>query len=393
MNLLAAFTPFAAALHWAQPLALLALPLALLPLRADRRGSQAQTARGVELLHPDLHGLLQAPLPRRAPRLPALLRAAAVAACIVALAQPQRLGAWIAAAPEGRDIVVLLDTSLTMSLHDLQWDGKPASRLAVAQRVFADFAQARRGDRFALIAFGSHAATLLPPTFDARLAGQMAGLLSVGQLGQNTALGDAIALALRQVQPRRGLHPIVILYSDGGNSNVGSISPADAVALARHLGVRIYCVEVGHTPDPGQPYTVPAYAGPQPDMRLIAQATGGRFYFAASAGAQQAAVRDIGALNPRLHPPPTRRAAQPLYLWPLLLGAALWLLAEALATAVGRRKGRPPGAAHGRPAGAPDSLGDAVGPASTAARVRAPAESARLASREVGARVARRAVE
>ena len=341
MNVVAELSGLFSALHWAQPLALLALPLALLPLRAARRERAAPCAQTPELLHPDLHGLLQAPQQRRRPRLLPLLRAAALAALIVALAQPQRLGAWIAAAPEGRDIVVLLDTSLTMSLHDLQWNGKPASRLAVAQRVFANFAQARTGDRFALIAFGNHAATLLPPTFDARLAGQMAGLLSVGQLGQNTALGDAIALALRQVKPRSGLRPILILYSDGGVSNVGSISPADAVALARHLGVKIYTVEVGQTADPGQPYTVPAYAGPQPDLRLIAQATGGKFYFAAIAGAQQAAVRDIGALNPRLHPPPTRRAAQALFLWPLLLGAALWLLTELLDCGLWRRKGAP----------------------------------------------------
>ena len=361
MNLAAELTGLFAALHWAQPLAFLALPLALLPLLAARRGREPLSAQAPQLLHPDLHGLLQHPRRIRNPRLAPLLRALTLAAFIVALAQPQRLGAWIASAPEGRDIVVLLDTSLTMSLHDLQWNGKPASRLAVAQQVFANFAKERTGDRFALIAFGSHAATLLPPTFDARMAGQMAGLLSVGQLGNDTALGDAIALALRQVQTRRenaqsaegeaerevhapgpgsggGLHPILILYSDGGVSNTGSISPADAVALARHLGVKIYAVEVGQAPDPGQPYTVPAYSGPQPDMRLIAQASGGRFYFAAGPGAQQAAVRDIGALNPRLHPPPTRRAVQPLYVWPLLLGAGLWLLAGLVESGTWRRK-------------------------------------------------------
>ena len=327
MSAWADLTSGLAALQWAQPLALLLLPLAALPLLAARRARQSEAAQAPQLLHPDLHGLLRAPPPRRKPRLTPVLRALALLAFVLALAQPQREGAWIAAAPEGRDIVVLLDTSLTMSLHDLTWAGKPASRLAVAQRVFADFARARQGDRFALVAFGSHAATLLPPTFDDRAAGQMAGLLAVGQLGPDTALGDAIALGLRQVRLQLDLKPILILYTDGGQSNTGAISPADAVALARHLGVRIYTVEVGTTPDPGRPYTVPAYAGPQPDLRLIAEAAGGRFYFAASAGAQQAAVRDIGALNPRLHPPPTRRAVQPLFLWPLLAGAALWLLA------------------------------------------------------------------
>ena len=95
--------------------------------------------------------------------------------------------------------------------------------------------------------------------------------------------------------------------------------------------MRIDTVEVGTEPDPGTTYTVPAYAGPQPDLRLIAEATGGRFFFAASPGAQQAAIDAIGRLNPQVRPPPVRRAAQPLYAWPLLAGVVAWLLATLLA--------------------------------------------------------------
>jgi von Willebrand factor type A domain. len=251
------------AVQWAQPLALSLLPLSVLPLLAARRAHLSEAAPAPQLLHPDLHGLLQASPPHRKPRIAPVLRALALLAFVLALAQPQREGAWIVAAPEGRDIVVLLDTSLTMSLHDLTWAGKPASRLAVAQRVFADFARARQGDRFALVAFGSHAATLLPPTFDARAAGQMAGLLAVGQLGPDTALGRRHRLGCGRCD-RLSLKPILILYTDGGQSNTGSISPADAVALARHMGVRIYTVEVGATPDPGAPTPCPPTLGRSP---------------------------------------------------------------------------------------------------------------------------------
>ncbi len=320
-----------ASVQWAQPLAWLLLPLALLPLLWVRRQPPADAAPA-QLLHPDLFGLLQPLRQRRRPWLPALLRTLALLACIAALAQPQRMGRWIASAPLGRDIVVLLDTSQSMSLRDLQWGDQPASRLRVAQRVFARFVTQREGDRFALVAFGQHAASLLPPTFDARAAGQMADMLDVGQLGDNTALGDGMALALRQVQRRHGLAPILIVYSDGGQSNAGRISPAEAVVLARRLGVRIYTVQVGARADPGQTYTARAYAGPQPDMRLIAEATGGRYYFAAGPGTQEAAVRDIGALTPRLRPPPSQRQWHALYIWPLLLGVGLWWLAMAPGT-------------------------------------------------------------
>ena len=331
-------------LQWGQPMVLFALPLALLALLPlVRRRPPAQPPRSrLALLHPDLQGLATVATPAPAGRIvvPVLLRTVALALWIVALAQPQRPGGWLQPAPLGRDIVVLLDTSLTMSLHDLEWNGRPASRLAVAQQVFAGFARARAGDRFALLTFGKQAATLLPPTFDQQAAGAMGELLSVGALGNDTALGDAIALALRQVRARHGLHPIVILYSDGGQSNAGTISPADAVAMARQVGVRIYTVEVGATPDAGTTYRVPAYAGDQPDMRLIARATGGRFFFAARPGAQRAAIDAIGRLNPRLHPPPRRRAVLPLYAAPLLLGIGLWLLAPLAGGVVARRRPR-----------------------------------------------------
>lgn len=317
--------------EWGQPLAFLLMPLPLLlAWRGLRPASNVEGAGSYQVfLHPNLQGLLRGrqELDKRRHVFRRIAPALALFCFALALAQPQRPGAWIVPPPQGRDIVVLLDTSLTMSIHDLRWNGKPAERLAVVKQVFAHFVDARAGDRFGIIAFGSHAATMLPPTFDRQLAVAMVGRTRVGILGDNTALGDAIGLALRQVQPEGKLKPIIILYSDDGTSNTGQFSPAQAVALARALGVRIFTVQVGDTPASGKPYTVPAYDGPQPDMRAIAEETGGRFFYAASQGAQEAAIRAIGQLTPTLKPPPRQRQAQQLYGWPLGLGALLWLVA------------------------------------------------------------------
>ncbi|HML80815.1 MAG TPA: VWA domain-containing protein, partial [Thiomonas arsenitoxydans] len=65
MSAWADLTSGLAALQWAQPLALLLLPLSALPLLAAR---QSEAAPAPQLLHPDLHGLLRAPPPRRKPR-------------------------------------------------------------------------------------------------------------------------------------------------------------------------------------------------------------------------------------------------------------------------------------------------------------------------------------
>ena len=343
LSFLDAVRDFAQGLQWGMPLAFLLMPLPLLlAWRSWQRAPESDSAAPRQILrHPNLQGLLRgkSDAARRRSVLPHMLQALALACMVVALAQPQRAGAWIVPPPQGRDIVVLLDTSLTMSIHDLRWNGKPAERLAVVKQVFSRFVQARAGDRFGIIAFGSHAATMLPPTFDRQLAAAMVERTRVGMLGDNTALGDAIGLALRQVRPEGRLKPVIVLYSDDGASNTGQISPAEAVALARALGVRIFTVQVGDVPASGRPYDVPAYRGPQPDMRGIAEQTGGRFFYAASAGAQEAAMRAIGRLTPTLKPPPHRRMTEEFYAWPLGLGVLLWFLAQWPWPRMGWRRG------------------------------------------------------
>ena len=318
-------------LRWGHPWAFALLPIAALLawLLVRRSGAALAQAPRLALLHPDLHGLLRAvPPPVSRSSMRRLLPALALACWTLALAEPQRLGAWVQPPRQGRDVVVLLDTSLTMSIDDLRWNGKPAERLAVVKQVFERFVQAREGDRFGIIAFGSHAATLLPPTFDRQLAGAMLERARIGMLGDDTALGDAIGLALRQVRAEGRLKPVLIVYSDNGVSNTGQISPAQAAALAHTLGIRIFTVQVGDTPASGKPYAVPAYHGPQPDLRAIAELTGGQYFYAANGGAQEAAIQAIGRLAPTIQPPAQHRRTQELYVWPLGLGIVLWLLAQ-----------------------------------------------------------------
>ena len=316
-------------LAWSRPWVFALLPLASWIAWQGLRRGQAVDAAGPRLLHPDLHGLLRQDAGRRRPAAASLLAAAAFACWVAALAGPRWLGAWVQSPAQGRDVVVLLDTTLSMTLRDLRWNGRPAQRLAVVKQVFARFVRNSPGDRFGVIAYGAHAATLLPPTFDRQLAVEMLMRAHADLLGDGGCLGDAISLALRQVRTRARLKPVLVVYSDNGASQGGHVSPAQATALARALGVRVFTVQVGGTPADGGSYKVPAFTQPQPDLRSIARLTQGRYFYAADAGAQQRAVAAIARLAPTLRPPPRRRAALPLYAWPLGAGLLLLLLARA----------------------------------------------------------------
>ncbi len=325
-----------AQLSWARPWALALLPLAAgLGWLVSRRGLPEAQPGSMLHLHPDLFGLLREQAPRAPVALPAWLTAGAFACWVLALAQPEVPGPWLRPPAMGRDIVVLLDTTLSMTLDDLRWNGRPAERLAVATQVFAGFVRGSPGDRFGIIAYGARAATLLPPTFDRRLVVRMLARARAGLLGDGGCLGDAMSLALREVQrdgaSRPGgaaLKPLLVVVSDDGWSQGGHVSPAQATALARSLGVRVFTLQVGGRAAEGRPYKVPAFEALQPDMRDIARLTGGEYFHATDPGAQQRAIQAVAAAAPTLRARPSRREEHALYAWPLGCGALLLALAQ-----------------------------------------------------------------
>lgn len=314
----------------AHPLWLLVLPIAWAVLwRAARRQATAGEARhaALTLIHPHLAllpaGQEQSPTGRR---LVLGLEAVAVALLVLALAQPQWLGKPERETPRGRDIMLLLDASDTMSITDFEVGGKKVSRLDVLRALSREFVAAREGDRFGLIAFGDFAATLAPPTFDRDFVAAQLARLRVGAAGGATAIGDAIALALKQVQDKQGLRPALILFSDGDNT-AGDMRLAEALALARQMNVAIYTVVIGSDLfASGRPAGAPTAR--DPDMQTLARLTGGRSYVAGDSATLARVINDIGALEPTVARPPTRRSVEAWYWLPLAAGAALLTLAR-----------------------------------------------------------------
>jgi Ca-activated chloride channel family protein len=323
----------------AHPAWLFLLPLLLAAgWRAARKsaGEDSIGSTGMVLLHPDLSPISdpKGDAKNTAPtssRWHLLLNGSALLLLVLALAQPQRIGDLIPENPEGREIVMLIDTSKTMSIDDFEQDGQRVERLAVLKGVVSRFVAARQGDRFGVIVFGTTAATMVPPSFDRELVTGMIQQVQVGIAGDNTAIGDALGLALKQLRERQALRPALILFSDNTENTAGDITPSEAVALAKHMGVAIYTVQVGSDlfaagRAPAKADSLPA----EPDLQKIATLTGGRFYRADNSGALQAVVADIGKLEQTITRPSTRRVVDEWYWAALLLAACLFSAARLL---------------------------------------------------------------
>ncbi len=312
-----------------QPFWLLALlPVAVWLAFALRRSSEG-LPQAWRLKHP--HLLPAAATEPKLPgaRLPVWLTALGFALIVVGLSQPREVGQWLTPPPEGRDIVLVIDTSQTMSIDDFQRDGKKVERLAVLKEVIGRFIQGRPADRFGIIAFGSTAATLTPPTFDRGYVLAQLQRLQVGMAGDNTALGDALGLALKQLQPNK-LRPALILVSDDAPSNSGDMTPAEALAVARQLGVAIHTVQIGSDLF-AEGRAAVEETDPQPNMADLARTTGGHHYFVHGTADAEQVIRDIGALEKTLARPARHREVQEWYWLPLLLAASLLTAGRLLA--------------------------------------------------------------
>lgn len=186
------------------------------------------------------------------------LRAGALLALAVAAAGPERLRPGAPPLERGLDLVLVLDASQSMQALDARLDGELRTRLDLARQVVARFARQRAesGDRVGLVVFGEQAFTGCPLTRDGALLAAALERIRPGVAGSATALGDALALAVKRVTAARpsgptgggqgapSEAPVVVLLTDG-RSNAGEIPVDVATELARARGVRVHTVGIG----------------------------------------------------------------------------------------------------------------------------------------------------
>ncbi len=251
----------------------------------------------------------------------------------VAAARPQQLGEAIEPPQEGRDLMLALDLSGSMSEPDMELGNHPVDRLTAAKAVLADFLDRRGGDRVGLIVFGRRAYALTPLTRDLTSVRDQLHDAVIGLAGQETAIGDAIGLAVKRLQSQPAEQRVLILLTDGVNT-AGSLDPKKATELARDSGVRIHTVAFGgdgsmsvfgfRLPMPGGGDEIDERA-----LRDIAKQTGGRFFRARDTAQLAGIYAEIGRLEPIRHPGPALRPRIERYPWPLAAACALALLAFA----------------------------------------------------------------
>jgi Ca-activated chloride channel family protein len=251
-------------------------------------------------------------------------RTALLALCwlllVGAAVRPQWLGPPQATPSSGRRVMLAVDVSGSMAARDM---ADNTSRLRAVQQVAGDFIAGRNGDQVGLILFGTRPYLQTPITSDLNTVRQFLDQAVVGIAGPQTAVGDAIGLAVKRLAPENGDkagNTILILLTDGA-SNAGAMAPLQAAEVAASHGLRIYTIGVGAATDPDDAGA--ADGVDEPTMKAIAQTTGGQYFRATDRDALQQVYAQIGRLEPSAGRAQWYRSSTEWYVWPLALALLL----------------------------------------------------------------------
>ncbi len=248
---------------------------------------------------------------------------------VTALARPAMVGTPLPLPAEGRDIMLAIDLSGSMGREDFAIGGQTSTRLGVVKQTANDFIERRAGDRIGLVLFSDRAYLQAPLTFDRDVVRSLLDQAQVGLTGQQTAIGDAIAIAVKRLKDRPASERVLVLLTDGA-SNAGVMTPLAAADLAKTLGVKIYTIGVGAdrmvvNTGFGQQVVNPSEDLDEATLTQIATRTGGLYFRATDLGGLADIYREIDRMEPIAADPLFLRPTVALFYWPL--GAALALIA------------------------------------------------------------------
>jgi Ca-activated chloride channel family protein len=242
---------------------------------------------------------------------------------VTAKARPQWVGEALELPVSGRDLMMAVDLSGSMQVEDFRINGKTVDRLTATKYVAGDFIQQRQGDRMGLILFGRNAYLQTPLTFDLTTVKTLLMESAIGLAGKETAIGDAIGLAIKRLKDNEESSKVLILLTDGANT-AGEVAPLKAAELAANYGLKIYTIGIGADEMIRESFFGRQRINPSQDLdektlTAIAQQTGGQYFRARDIEALSEIYKKLDQLEPVEVESQTFRPIKALFMWPLAL--------------------------------------------------------------------------
>ncbi len=140
----------------------------------------------------------------------------------------------------GLDIYVLVDTSKSMLVRDIQPD-----RLSAAKKMIGSMIDSLKGDRIGLIPFSSGAYVQMPLTDDYQVARMFLDVIDTDMIGGGgTDIGAAIRLADNSFDRTSSADRVVVILSDGEDHGTDSLN---VLKTLNDTHLKVYTIGIGTT--------------------------------------------------------------------------------------------------------------------------------------------------
>lgn len=250
------------------------------------------------------------------------------------LAQPYIQGKRLPDPVPHREVIFIIDTSISMGLRDYEVDGKRVDRMSMVKNVMHYFVDQLQGNRIGLISFSQSAYAISALTNDyGLLARQIDRLQPAVLTGRTTDISYGLMYTLNHLKENKldivEQKPALVLLSDVKRPS-RDISPLVVARQFKQQGYTLHTIAIGSGDvDAQQSNGMELIYQPASFALLgdIAEAGGGQFFIANNTESLKQAVLNIQEAERRQVEQAPRFIEISFYYWPLaIMLGLLWLM-------------------------------------------------------------------
>jgi len=171
-----------------------------------------------------------------------------ITAAVVALASPVLTKSYSNTKKEGRDIVLIIDSSDSMRQRGFDPSDPWRNKFDVVKEVVGDFIEKRENDRIGMVTFADIAFIASPLTFEKKFLTDITKMQEMGMAGKRTAINDAVVQSYNLLSKSKAKSKIAILLTDGID-NMSKVPFGDLKSLIEKRDIKLYAIGVGDARD------------------------------------------------------------------------------------------------------------------------------------------------
>jgi Ca-activated chloride channel family protein len=177
-----------------------------------------------------------------------ILKWVGIVSAVIALASPVMTKSYTNSKKEGRDIVLIIDSSDSMRQRGFDPNDLWRNKFDVVKEVVGDFIDQREHDRIGMVTFADIAFIASPLTFEKKFLKDITKMQKLGTAGKRTAINDAIVQSYNMLSKSKAKSKIAILLTDGID-NMSKVPFEDVKNLIASRDIKLYAIGIGDERD------------------------------------------------------------------------------------------------------------------------------------------------